>query len=301
MLQRSSFVRAAVNKPWHTYLYTLYSIAPVHIVGIVGTIVLAMCSVSKVSERVVYGLIVLCGGDSENVNRPATEYAGTDITVVGSIATSDGDSNDIANSADISTTSMDRRASLRRRCKEPSVTTANPVLTSTSVVNPPLTTQHPLSLPLPPVKAYMDAVDPFVLTLLLFSLWPVGFLVGLTLLGSAGSGFQSRFLMPMLPGSAILTTLCVHWVHLTSSTVSYKDRFMSTACRVVVGVFMMYSVMHVFYYGVLYAPLFADLDVSLVNILCSMLQNVYFAPASREEFRATLKFMAHYGMVRETS
>mmetsp|Transcript_23319 Transcript_23319/g.40353 ORF Transcript_23319/g.40353 Transcript_23319/m.40353 type:complete len:156 (-) Transcript_23319:8-475(-) len=146
-----------------------------------------------------------------------------------------------------------------------------------------------------------DAVDPFVLTLLLFSLWPIGFLVGLTVLGSAGSGFQSRFLMPMLPGSAILSALCFQWVYRVCSTLPYSGRIMSTACSVVMGVLMMYSVVHVFYYSVLYAPLFADLDVSLVDILCSILQSVYSAPASREEFRGTLKFMGHYGLVRETS
>eukprot|EP01032_Pedospumella_encystans_P015032 gene15031-17232_t len=242
MLQRSSFVRAAVNKPWYTYLYTLTSVAPVHIVGLVGTVVLTLCSMPTVIERVVYGLHVLSGGDSEIAYIQTADDNSTAVGAVGSVASNDGESN-VTASGFSPTTPVDRRASLRRRCKEPSVPSTTPASAPASALNQPLPTQKLPSRMLPQVHSSSDVVDPFVLTLLLFSLWPVGFLVGLTVLGSAGSGFQSRFLMPMLP----------------------------------------------------------DLDVSLVDILCSILQSVYSAPASREEFRGTLKFMGHYGLVRETS
>ena len=297
MLQRSSFVRAAVNKPWYTYLYTLTSIAPVHVIGLVGTVVLTLCSMPTVIERVVYGLNVLCGSDSEIAY---IKTADDNNTAVGSVASNEGKSNVTAGGFN-PTTPVDQRASLRRRCKEPSLPPAIPAPTSVGSLNPPLPTQTLPPPMLPQVHSSSDTVDPFVLTLLLFSLWPVGFLVGLTVLGSAGSGFQSRFMMPMLPGSAILSALCLQWVHRAWSSLPYNDRIMSTACSVVMGVLMMYSVVHVFYYGVLYAPLFADLDVSLVDILCSVLQSVYSAPASREEFRGTVRFMGHYGLVRETS
>jgi hypothetical protein len=59
-----------------------------------------------------------------------------------------------------------------------------------------------------------------------------------------------------------------------------------------------YGAIHCLYYGVLFSPLFADLDHSLVDIIISTLQNSYYAPPSRESFELTLKFMKHFGLNR---
>ena len=41
-------------------------------------------------------------------------------------------------------------------------------------------------------------------TYLVFILWPAAFIAGLTLLGFKGAGYQSRFLLPIIPATSIL-------------------------------------------------------------------------------------------------
>jgi len=285
MLQRSSFVRNAVLKPWYSYCYTLLTMAPVHVVGVVGVVVVGLCRVKSVWCGMVYGVRVLWGGGGE----------GSSIAVVQSVTgTSTSDS-------------ADRGSTLRRRTTATDTTTSAPATSTNDIVVDPTLINATATT----VATSADTIlDSAVLTILVFALWPVGFLAGLTFLGSLGSGFQSRFLMPMLPGSAILSAVCVVWVQRTVRTVSgdgvrrrgdmHSRKVLSVACMTVLLLCMMYSMVHVFYYGVLYAPLFADLDVSVVDIVCSVLRSAYFAPDSRESFQATLSFMSHFGLLRDS-
>lgn len=144
------------------------------------------------------------------------------------------------------------------------------------------------------------ALKAVTLPVLVLAVWPVGFLLALTLLGSLGSGFQSRFLTPLLPGGAILTAVLVD----LASARAGDDTAVRTVAAVggtVVILLAVYSALHVLYYAVLYAPLFADLDVSMVDVVQGVLQSPYFPPDSRESFQATLRFMVHYGLVREAA
>jgi hypothetical protein len=219
MLQRSSFVRAAVAKPWPTYVLTLLQVSPLHLLGLLGA-----------SAVLVW---MLAGAPC-----PSTAAS--------------------ASTKDITST----------------------------------TRQQP-AFPSPRLRA--------VLPLMALSAWPAAFLVGLTVLGAAGSGFQSRFLMPMLPGSAILSAAVLDAVRSAGAAAGGNMRILADCAGCVVTILAVYSAMHVLYYAVLYAPLFADLDVSLLDVLGSTLQSPYSAPDSRESFQAMLRFMAHYGMVRESS
>jgi hypothetical protein len=215
MLQRSSFVRAAVGKPWHTYAVTLAHCSPLHWAALLGAGVLVV-RVLPVLWTVLW------------YNRARTS---TDKSLAGV------------------------------------QTSANRLL---------------------------------LLPILALAVWPVGFFVALTLLGSLGSGFQSRFLMPMLPGSALLTAVLLDLVQRTVDMCGGYMRLLASACDTVVTLIAAYSAMHVFYYAVLYAPLFADLDVSMIDVLTGILQSPYQAPESREAFQSTLRFMAHYGLDRQS-
>ena len=203
MLARSSFVRAAVQKPWPTYVRTLLVASPLHLLGLLFATVL--------------GLRLVC---------TLFKYTST-----------------------VSCTRADVLCMAR---------------------------------------------------VLVLAVWPAGFLLGLTALGSLGSGFQSRFLAPMLPGSAVLLAVCGELLHQQAAT-DDRVRQYTGAFYAMVAAAALYSSLHVFYYGVLYAPLFADLEVSLPDLLREVLSSPYHAPASRETFLDTLSFMKHYGLVREST
>jgi hypothetical protein len=217
MLQRSSFVRAAVAKPWPTYLLTLLQVSPLHLLGLLGVCVVLVWVVTGART---------CSAVSSERSKETAQRVGW---------------------------------------------------------------QGGLS---PHVRA--------VLPVVVLSAWPAAFLVGLTVLGAAGSGFQSRFLMPMLPGSAVLSAALLENVR-SAGAAGGNMRLLADCCGCVVTTLAAYGAMHVLYYTVLYAPLFADLDVSLLDVLVTILQSPYSAPDSRESFQAMLRFMAHYGMVRESS
>eukprot|EP01036_Dinobryon_divergens_P034784 gene34784-44988_t len=98
--------------------------------------------------------------------------------------------------------------------------------------------------------------------LCVFSLWPLSFLVGLTLLGVMGAGFQSRFLLPLLPATAIL------------------------------------AVLHSCVYGMMFAPLFGDLDLNIVGMMDSMYENPLKSPSSEETWQQILQYLRHFGLER---
>lgn len=133
--------------------------------------------------------------------------------------------------------------------------------------------------------------------LVVFSLWPASFLAGLMLLGVRGAGYQSRFLLPLLPASAILCSVAVNIFTVLPS----RNGSELLLLLLVVVLCLMYSAMHSVYYGVLYAPLFAELDFSLVDIVRGILTSPYSPPSGRDSFEDTVKFMAHFGLNRRVN
>lgn len=220
MLRRSSFVRAAVGKPWYTYLRTLATCAPLHWVGLLGAAVLAVRLLLAMRNA----LVVPTRDEGAKI-REAKDISRVKIT---------------------------------------------------------------------PAQSFCLQWLP----VLALAAWPVSFLAALTLIGSLGSGFQSRFLSPMLPGSTLLVAVLLDAVSQRGNSNS-SMRVLASCCGAVTTTASVYSALHVFYNAVLYAPLFADLDVSVVDVVASVLHSVYAAPESRESFQATLRFMAHYGLVRQ--
>lgn len=113
--------------------------------------------------------------------------------------------------------------------------------------------------------------------------WPLAFLGGLTFIGALGGGFQIRFILPILPATAILTGIAVVNAGPTVSP------FVSLLCCV--------SAMHVLYYSVLYSPLFADMDNSVLEIVAKILNTTLDTNGSKESMYRMFQVMQHYGFV----
>lgn len=113
-------------------------------------------------------------------------------------------------------------------------------------------------------------------------LWPVSFLFGLTLVGLRGGGYQTRFLLPILPATSILAAIGI-------------ERFGSTplsATLLSIGAF------HALFYGVLFYPLFCDFEFHIFDIIECILRSPQSIPSSREKYSDILQFMKHFGLNR---
>lgn len=109
-----------------------------------------------------------------------------------------------------------------------------------------------------------------------FSLWPLGFVAGLTLIGALGGGFQVRFIVPLLPATSVLASLAV----------ARAD----SALQPLAAVLLVYAAMHCLFYAVLYSPLFADMHATVFDIIRTILESPHEAPAT------DMHFMKHFGL-----
>mmetsp|Transcript_10565 Transcript_10565/g.17777 ORF Transcript_10565/g.17777 Transcript_10565/m.17777 type:complete len:353 (+) Transcript_10565:2888-3946(+) len=351
MLERSSFVRNAVNKPFYTYLWTLLKVSPVHIVAILFTLLLvghALVSIWLFREKLFLSDSVVSSASS--LYRAASADDAVD---------SDGDNSDQSTSNDAYISSGRVTRSKSKKTSEFAPSAQKPRANMDSGKKSKKTYSYAKEQETANVRrstrstrqdTFQDnakilntnggddgaSVDndgrvegdycyPISLlqlqywlqigNVLVFAAWPVAFLFGLTLVASMGSGFQTRFLTPMLPGSIVLFAISASWVQSpvpqqsdqlsVSSRVQYSNTDTSTcaaaaaaASRLVLTCILGYSSLHAVYYCLFYAPLYAELDVSLVDMLAAILQHPYHPPSSRDEFTSILAFMKHYGLVR---
>jgi hypothetical protein len=125
----------------------------------------------------------------------------------------------------------------------------------------------------------------------IFALWPLCFLLGLTLLGCLGSGYQTRFLLPALPGSAILTAHFLYALFLDESV--EKEWKILGGC--VLSIAFVVQAMLVLYYGIMYAPFYADVEVYWFDIMQTILSSPYHSASSRESVKDIQLFMKHFG------
>ena len=70
--------------------------------------------------------------------------------------------------------------------------------------------------------------------------------------GRLGAGYQTRFILPILPATSILASVLINYTINNTSSQSIKDTLVS--------VLISYSSMHLIYYGIMFPPLFADLE-----------------------------------------
>ena len=163
----------------------------------------------------------------------------------------------------------------------------------------------------------MDVLQSVEVRIAIFALWPLGFLVGHTLLGCCGGTYQTRFLLPILPATAVLAAayVCRAGSARTSGkigkeslpadgkfvlggdAVSAADTSRSATCAML----LCYGSLHTLFYGVLYGPMFADLDFSVVGVIAGVLRSTYYAPPDRETFEIILRFMEHFGLARKAA
>ena len=115
--------------------------------------------------------------------------------------------------------------------------------------------------------------------------WCFAFIAALSILGSKGSGFQTRFILPIIPATSILAALCIHEAHKKHS--SYQ---------VLTTILLVYSSIHCMYYGVMFPNLYADLEENVFDIISNILNYPYHALSSRESMMDVLKYMRHFGL-----
>ena len=115
-------------------------------------------------------------------------------------------------------------------------------------------------------------------------LWPCAFLVALSALGFCGAGYQNRFLLPCLPATAILGALAISSGLESPIIVAFS------------AVALAYSALHCLYYGVLFAPLHADLTLSAFEMVQVILRADGFQPLwGKEQFEDVLRWLQQFG------
>ena len=122
----------------------------------------------------------------------------------------------------------------------------------------------------------------FEILLSILILWPLSFLIGLTMIGLFGGGYQTRFILPILPATSILSSICIYVT---------GQKVMPLIC-----ILFCYTSFHIVYYSILYPPLVADFDVSIFDIINVMLQSTLDSETmTKDTLIKTYSYMAHYG------
>lgn len=129
----------------------------------------------------------------------------------------------------------------------------------------------------------------------------VAFVMGLTLLGTLGMGFQTRFILPLSPIVAIIVAV------FTEELSSLKASSPVTATWIdhVLSMIMVLTAIHGWYYGVQYPTRYADLQGGVFDIVASIIrhptdtdvQQTLFHIPSRA--RAAVKLLQTHGFLQQ--
>jgi hypothetical protein len=157
--------------------------------------------------------------------------------------------------------------------------------------------------------------------------WPCSFLIAFTLIGMSGGGYQTRFILPIIPATCVLAARFIHTCTSSSSLSSSSSSSSTTTITsnssvnitessaantnsnnnsgndtskagvyIIVTISLAYSAIHCFYYGVMFSNLYADLDISLLLLLKKLLIAPYHPMTSKSAMDDMLKFIAHFGI-----
>ena len=118
-------------------------------------------------------------------------------------------------------------------------------------------------------------------------LWPLGYIVGHTLLAALGAGTQTRFILAAVPGCSVLLAIAIDKV---LQTQLYPLIF----APLILLLFI--QAIHCVYYGILYPSMHADFDLTLYQMISLMLNSPYHVPSTKDSFLATGMFMRHFGL-----
>ena len=119
------------------------------------------------------------------------------------------------------------------------------------------------------------------------AIWPISFLVGLSALSIAGAGSQARFLLP-----AIAPLCALAGTHFASSSAQ------SVYISPVSALLLVYMGIHLMYYAILFPNLYADLDLSVIELIgrtlrpSSSLANI----STKECMDEILAWLRHHGV-----
>jgi hypothetical protein len=305
MLERSPFLQAAVRKPWYSYLTMLARVSPIHLLGLF----LGVATVEIVLRRGYHRLLA----------------GGWVLMVMNHINTWVDRTSKKVNAWRLNSASY---KAMWRRAAHTSAAMLAHVLRHTEV-RPLDHKENDVKEPtVKPGEAtvwmlqqmqqqeLVDLLQSVDVRIAVFTLWPIGFLLGHTMLGCCGGTFQTRFILPILPATSVLaasyvartgkgrlsgkiektSTVTSNFV-LGGDTAAAANTTRSAVCAML----LCYGAMHTLFYGVLYGPMFADLDFSVVGIVAGILRTTYYAPPDRDTFEIILKFMEHFGLARKAA
>ena len=127
----------------------------------------------------------------------------------------------------------------------------------------------------------------------ILSVWPLAFLGGFTYIGWLGAGYQTRFILPIIPATSILISVAL------VRNITRRDFIASPSSGMIcmLSLLLCYSMCYVMYYGILFTPFYADLEVSLIDVLVTILEQPYAPMHDSHAMRKALMMMKHYGLV----
>ena len=110
--------------------------------------------------------------------------------------------------------------------------------------------------------------------------WPVSYMVGLTCVGIAGGGFQTRFLLPIIPATSLIASIGI-----------VKSVSISPVAIMLISI----GAMHLMFYGVMFYPFFCDFEFNVFDVVEIILKSPRIYPDSPDAYNGIFRFMAHYG------
>lgn len=119
----------------------------------------------------------------------------------------------------------------------------------------------------------------------ILALWPVAFIVANMILAGAGAGTQMRFILPALPGAALLASVCIQQNRTNSVFIAVCAALLSIAA------------IHTLFYGVVFSTLFADISDDIFSIVDAILTFPVAVPSSPSVAQEITNFLKHHGVI----
>lgn len=121
------------------------------------------------------------------------------------------------------------------------------------------------------------------LRILALSIWPLSFIFGHSIIGYLGGGYQLRFILPALPATSISSCLGL-------------QTYSPSLCNAIFAFLLAYSAIHTLFYGILFAPYFADLKYSILDMISIILASPYDPTSMKQDFTTLFEFLHHFGL-----
>lgn len=152
-----------------------------------------------------------------------------------------------------------------------------------------------------PKHQQSDDVDVLWMALTILGTILLAFVVGLTLLGALGMGYQTRFILPLSPIVAIIVAVFTEEL----ATLKLSSPLTAAWIDQMLSMIMVLTAIHGWYYGVQYPTRYADLHGGVFDVLASILrhptdtevqQSLLHIPSRAQ---ATLKLLHTHGFLQQ--